>query len=110
MLALSLKKTIRDFANEKGVQIAHYKCLVHKLRVLQKHLKNVKHATKLDGCNKEAYLLTLSIGLRARVRLELVRTKRAFPKSSEFTVHCQGAISNILSASLETMKTAGNTF
>ena len=92
-----VEKSIRDYATEKGVQIEHYRCFVHKLRLLQKHLKNVKLTTKLEGCNKEAFLLTLSIAIRARVRLELVRTKKVYPKSAQFTVHGQTAINNILS-------------
>ena len=78
-----VEKCVRDFATEKGVQIEHYRCFVHKLRLLQKHLKNVKLTTKLEGCNKEAFLLTLSIAIRARVRLELVRTKKAYSKSAQ---------------------------
>ena len=34
-----VEKCVSDFATEKGVKIEHYRCFVHKLRLLQKHLK-----------------------------------------------------------------------
>lgn len=91
-----IEKCIRDYSSEKKAKIQHYKCFIHKLRTLQKHLRNVRITSKLTGCDKEIYSLRLAIAIRARVRLELVRMKRHFSSSTEFIKRSQAAIENIL--------------
>ena len=91
-----IEKSIRDFASKQKKVIRHYKCFVHKLCNLQKHLKNIRLTTKLSGLDKEVYLNRLSSAIRARVRLELVRIKAHFPSCSSFIKHSEDAIANIL--------------
>ena len=91
-----IEKSIRDYATNKTLRILHYKCFVHKLRTLQKHLKNVRLTSKLPGCDKEVYSTRLSVAIRARVRLELVRIKRHFPACIDFIRQNEAIIANIL--------------
>ena len=57
-------ESMRDFAIKQKKVIRHYKCFVHKLHNLQKHLKNIRLTTKLSGFltsklsgfDKEVYL------------------------------------------------------
>lgn len=91
-----IEKTIRNYACEKKRKIQQYKCFVHKLRTVQKHIRNTRLTTKLPGCDKEIYSLRLSIAVRARVRLELVRIKSHFKSAVMFVKNAQVAIRNIL--------------
>ena len=91
-----VQKCIRDYSSETKQNIQHYKCFVHKLRNLQKKIRNVKLTTKFVDCDKDVYSLKLSISVRARVRLELTRIKRNFKSTADFINQSQIAISNIL--------------
>ena len=68
----------------------------HKLRTLQKHLKNVRLTSKLPGCDKDIYSTRLSVAIRARVRLDLSRIKRHFPACTDFIRQSEATIANIL--------------
>ena len=52
--------------------------------------------SKLQGCNKEVYSTRLSVAIRARVRLELVRVKRHFPACTDNIRQSEAAVANIL--------------
>ena len=98
MEALRLKSDcIRDYAAEKKLSITHYKCFVHKLRTLQKHLKAVHLSSKLRGSDKDAYSAKLAIVIRATVRLELVLIKKHYKSPTDFINHSKAAIENLLS-------------
>ena len=88
-------ESIRDFAIKQKKVICHYKCFVHKLHNLQKHLKNISLTTKLSGFDKEVYLNRLWGVIRACVHLELVRMKAHFPSCSSFINHSEDAIADI---------------
>ena len=91
-----IEKCIKDYATEKNLRIHHYKCLVHKLRTLQKHVKNICITSKLPGCDKSAYAAKLAIVMRTRVRLEFVGIKRRYPSTAEFITESQATIKNIM--------------
>ena len=91
-----IEKCVKDYANEKNESIYHYKCLVHKLRTLQKQIKNVRLTSKLPGCDKSAYAAKLAIATRTRVRLELVRIKKRYPSTADFITESDASIKNII--------------
>ena len=96
MQVLRLKSVLKIMPLKKNLRIHHYKCLVHKLRTLQKHVKNICITSKLPGCDKSAYAAKLAIVMRARVRLEFVGIKRRYPSTAEFITESQATIKNIM--------------
>lgn len=91
-----IEKSVRNYAQEMKQKIQHYKCFIHKLRTLQKHIRYTRLTSKLPGCDKEIYSLRLSVAVRARVRLELVRIRGQFQSTAQFLTHAQVAVGNIL--------------
>lgn len=91
-----IDKSLRNYARDTKQNIQHYKCFVHKLRIVQKHIRYTRLTSTLAGCDKEIYSLRLSTAVRARVRLELVRIKGHFKSTALFRLHAQAAIRNIL--------------
>lgn len=91
-----IEKSIRDYAHAKKKQIRHFKCFVHKLRTLQKHIRNTRLTSKLPGCDKEIYSRRLATAIRARVRLELVRIRKFHKTANMFISYAKLAVKNVL--------------
>ena len=91
-----IEKSVRDFAFTKKLPIRHFKCFVHKLRTVQKHIRYTRLTSKLPGCDKEIYMRRLATAIRARVRLELVRIRRFFKTTNLFISQALLAVKNIL--------------
>lgn len=91
-----IDKSLRNYARDTNQNIKHYKCFVHKLRIVQKHIRYTRLTSTLAGCDKDIYSLRLSTAVRARVRLELVRIKGYFKSTALFLAHAQAAIRNVL--------------
>ena len=69
---------------------------MHKLRIVQKHIRYTRLTSTLAGCDKDSYSLRLSTAVRASVLLELVQIKGHFKSTALFQVHAQAAIKNVL--------------
>lgn len=92
------EKTVKDFSSRNATDsIRHFKCFVHKLRTFQKHIRYLKLLSDLNGCNKEMYVRKLSVSMRARIRVELIRIKKSSRSESMFVENGKRAIENIVS-------------
>ena len=91
-----IDKSLRSYAQVKRRNIPHFKCFVHKLRTVQKHVRYIKLSSRLPGCDKEIYSIRLSSAVRARVRLELVRVKKFYKTAPMFVAYAEIAVKNIL--------------
>ena len=87
-----LSKALRDFNTENHTNISHYKCFIHRVRTLEKHVRNLTLKSIPSTYDKRAYRQKLSQCVRARIRMEL-RNSRALKKSDhEFTRSSAAAI------------------
>lgn len=68
-------------------------CTVHRLRSLQKAVKNMKLNTKMPHRDIDVFKLKLSVLLRKRITLELSRIRKA---GVEFVSNARKAIDNVL--------------
>lgn len=91
-----VEKAVRDYAAESRTPTQHYKCLIHKLRTLQKHLRNFKLSSSLFGLNKDVYTRKLATGIRARIRVELLRIKKVSKEDRNFRITATKAIENVI--------------
>lgn len=90
-------KAVRDYQHiAPNNRAVHYKCFVHRLRTLEKHIRNLTLKSIPRTYNKAGYLQKLAGCVRARVRLELtnLRTRRL---SEAIFIQCgAAAVGNIL--------------
>ena len=91
-----MDKAIRDFSKSSGTPVRRYICFVHRMRTLQKNIKNmiIKTPTIRANCRKN-FTQKLSTYLRGRVRLELVRIRKLF-STTQFVEKAKSVISNIV--------------
>ena len=88
-----LAKTVR----EHSPLITHYICFIHKLRTLQKTIKNTKITSPLEKHMKRPiYQQQLASSMRRRVYSELIRTSRNV-RDDKFVAVAHASIQNILS-------------
>ena len=89
-------KAIRDYYNDRSRPAPpHYKCLVHKLRALIKHLRQLNLKSIPKGQDKVAYLRKLATSIRGRVRLELINANKQSRDINDFIRLARPAIDNI---------------
>ena len=89
-------KAIRDYYSDRSSPAPlHYKCLVHKLRALIKHLRQLNLKSIPKGQDKVAYLRKLATSIRGRVRLELITAKKHSRDTNDFIRLARPAIDNI---------------
>lgn len=91
-----IAKSVEEFAKSNNIPMRHYKCFVHKLRTLQKHVRNVKLSSSLNGYDKNIYVKKLSSGIRARLRLEFMRIKSRSTNERNFKENARRAVDNII--------------
>lgn len=60
-----IDKSLRNYAQDTNQNIQHYKCFVHKLCIVQKHIRYTRLTSTLAGCDKDIYSLRLSTAVRA---------------------------------------------
>jgi hypothetical protein len=98
-------KAIRDYyelkkqTNHLKKQTAtHYKCFVHKLRALERHVRAAKSDIKSipKKYNKDEYMRKLASCLRCRVRIELERLRKQSCSDELFLRSAKFAIENIM--------------
>jgi hypothetical protein len=93
-----IAKTIRDFQARNNCTITHYHCLVHKMRTIQKHIKNLKLKINLPGADRPYYMQKLAASVRNRVHIELSRIHTLLRHSPHRFVHtAKQAVDNIIS-------------
>ena len=89
-------KAIRDYYTPRGLKPAiHYKCLVHKIRTLEKNLKQVKLKSVPRGLDKQAFTRKLASCIRVRARLEIVNIRKKSLSDNHFIQSAMNALSNI---------------
>ena len=71
-----LEKVVRNHSISSGHPIKHYHCFIHRLRTLQKKIKNIT-LSSLPCKDRDNYSQRLATCIRTRVRLELVRIQQA---------------------------------
>ena len=92
-----IQKTIRDYSRENNIPIHHYHCFIHKLRTLQKNVRNIKMRTILPaGQDRDAYIQRLATCVRARIRCELVKIRKLCRTDQSFLRHAESAVLNVL--------------
>lgn len=92
-----VEKTIRDYSEDHNLNIKHYHCFIHKLRTLQKNLRNIRLKTRLAaGQDREAFIQRLATCIRARIRYELVKIRRLCRADAIFLRHAQNAVLSVL--------------
>lgn len=85
-------KAIRDWCRPRQREaLIHYKCLVHKLRAVERHIKQLHLKSIPKTYDKTSFLRKLASSIRARVRLELTRRIRC----KQFVEQARAAILNI---------------
>jgi hypothetical protein len=94
--SLQIAKSLREINSERNSKINHYKCFVHNLRNMNKHLKAIKFNKIPPGQNKKYFASKLASSIRVRVRLELTRLKNCSKTYEEFLQKAQVSIENIL--------------
>jgi len=89
-------KAIRDFYKNTGRPAPiHYKCLIHKMRALVKHLKQLSLKSIRRGRDKKAYLHKLTTAIRARVRFELATLRKQSRTDVVFIRSASSALENV---------------
>lgn len=91
-----LSKTVREVSENFGYTIRHYTCFIHKMRTLQKNVKNMKLNRTPPNTSREIFLQRLATCIRARVRLELVRIKKRYLAEELFCNKAMAAVENIV--------------
>ena len=91
-----IAKSVNDYSRANNIPIRHYKCLVHKLRTLQKHLRNIKLTSSMHGFDKDIFVRKLASGIRARIRLEFTRIKRVSANECSFIERGRRAVENVI--------------
>lgn len=87
-----LSKTVR----EHSPFIKHYICILHKMRTLQKNIKNTKLTSRLDkNIKRNIFQQQLASCIRRRVYSELVRISRNV-REDQFVDTAHTAIQNVL--------------
>lgn len=90
-------KAIRDYYDRRpGPKPRHYKCLVHKLRALEHHLKQLKVTNIAVKMDKAAFMRKLASCIRIRVRKELMCTHKLNQNTDRFVTTANAALKNIL--------------
>lgn len=90
-----VEKVTRELSASSFKPIRYYQCFIHRLRTLQKHLKNVSLGKLPPGYNKDIYKPKLASAIRMRVRLELVRIHKVHAEQ-HFITKAQAALGNIV--------------
>ncbi|XP_053390405.1 uncharacterized protein LOC128553299, partial [Mercenaria mercenaria] len=96
--SFQLAKAVRDINAKTSAKILHYKCFVHNMRNLHKHLKAVKlkSATRKD---KTVYTQQVATSLRSRIRAELKNIKLACRNMDQYVHQAQKCMTNIIRCS-----------
>ena len=91
-----LSKVVREFGKKSGNSIRYYQCFVHRMRTVQKYIKNLNFSKLPPGYDKDFFRQRLATCIRSRVRLELVRIHKISTEHT-FGTLAQSAIKNIVS-------------
>jgi hypothetical protein len=94
--SLQIAKALKEVNSARSIQIKHYKCFVHNLRNMNKHLKAIKFSKLPQGQDKKFFALKLASSIRVRVRLELTRLKNSSKNNEVFLQKAHKSIDNIL--------------
>lgn len=90
-------KALRDYNTENKTNMKHYHCFIHKLRTLEKKIRNINLNSKLKaGQNKTIFLKSLASGIRTRARMELTNLKSVRSNEAEFIERSTKALENIV--------------
>lgn len=91
-----LSKVVREFGKKSGNSIRYYQCFVHRMRTVQKYIKNLTFSKLQTGYDRDFFRQRLATCIRSRVRLELVRIHKISTQLN-FATLAQSAIKNIVS-------------
>lgn len=91
-----IAKVVREFSNQIGEPIRQYTCFIHKMRTVQRHIRNLKLIRTPPGINRDTYIQRLATIIRGRVRAELVRIRKKFHQESWFAEKAMAALKNIV--------------
>ncbi len=90
-------KALRYYNTENKTNMKHYHCFIHKLRTLEKKIRNINLNSKLKaGQNKAIFLKSLASGIRTRARMELTNLKSIRSNEAEFIERSTKALENIV--------------
>lgn len=91
-------KAIRDYQNATPdrAPAIHYKCFVHRLRTLEKHIRQLNLKSIPRAYDKAGYTQKLAACVRARVRLELTSLHARRPSDANFIKASSAAVGNVI--------------
>ena len=89
-------KAIRDFQHTATNRAIHYKCFVHRLRTLDKHIRQLTLKSIPKTYNKAGYMQKFAGSVRARARLELTNLNARRLSEANFIQSGAAAVGNIL--------------
>ena len=94
-----LAKALREISSTASAKMLHYKCFVHNMRNLHKHLRAVKIRKPVHIKQGVEYTKMVATSIRSRIRAELKRLKLTSKSVDQYVKKAQICVGNILSCS-----------
>lgn len=90
-----LAKALRDYNSTNNSQIMHYKCFIHRVRTMEKHIRDLQLSSIPKAHDKHAYRQKLASSIRSRIRTELKTVRNLQKNDAAFIKSAAAAIQNI---------------
>ena len=91
-----IAKALREYNASGNHSVKHYKCFIHRMRSLHKHIKGIKLKSVPKEYDKGVFFQKLASCLRARVRLELTKHRKSFRNDDLYVQQAKLCMENII--------------